>query len=60
MLQQAYLRFLQVSIASYSDRCSLLCQGVLPQLAVVLLEHLLGVIRQDRVAVLPSIGDVLL
>ena len=45
---------------TYSHRRSFRCQGGLSQLAVVLLQHLLGIIRQDRVAVLPGISNVLL
>ncbi len=43
---------------TYSHRRSFHCQGVLSQLAIVLLQHLLGIIRQDRVAVLPGVGNV--
>ena len=45
---------------TYSHRHAFHCQGVLSQLAVVLLQHLLGIIGQDRVAVLPGIGNVFL
>ena len=44
----------------YCHRSSFQGQRVLSQLAVVLLQDLLGVIRQDWMAVLPGIGNVFL